>query len=240
MSGRRWGARLWWELRRAIGWVWLLPLALVIAALAIMAASGTPPAQRPATLREALEIGLPLCAPFLAVPLLESEWARGTVALLAVRASLTWTLLARLAWVGVYLVALVVGGCVATLGMAGGHAPFGADAQWLGATLLIALAPAALLGALALLATSLAVEAAAGYIIGAAFWLLNLIGGLALPGDSVWRAFLLFGWSFAPAGSAAPAWWVGKLALLGIAALLLALQPLLLRSEARFIAQSSD
>jgi hypothetical protein len=229
-------ARLGWELRLGLSWAWALPPAGVVAVLVAMARSGTPLPDRPPGMRTMLEIGLPPLSLPLIVPLLAAEWEQRTVGLLALRSRLVGVLFRRLALVFAYLFVVVEAAGLASLVHAGPPAP-GEPARWVAQSLLIALAPALLLGALALLVTHLTVSATAGYLVAVGCWLANLVAAVGPPFARL-RLYLLFSWTFS-AGAGQPDWVAGKLLLLVAAGMLLALQAPLLRREARYVRESA-
>jgi hypothetical protein len=226
--------RLDFELRLSLSWAWALLAAGTALVLALMQQSGTPFVARPPAMRSLLEFALPpICLP-LVVPLLATEWEQHTIPQLALRDRLVRVLLWRLLPTAAYLVGVVLAATLASVIRAPQPLSEGGDPRWLAQNLLIALAPTALLAALALLVTHLAVSVVSGYLVPVGFWLANLLACDAPPPFDRARPYLLFSWSCPPAPPR-PGWVAGKLLLLAGAALLLAAQSPLLRREARLM-----
>lgn len=234
-SIHRWQlARLRFEGRLSLARLAALPTVSVLIAVPVMAAHGTPPTERAVALRTILELGLPPLGVFLSAPLLEREWAQGTLATLALRAPLMQVLLLRLLFSLAFLLGVASAVTLSSL-VACPYAPDGdGSVRWLAGSLLAASAPTLLLIAVALLVTHALGSVVSGYLVAIAVWLASLVGTQALPPTSGWRALLLFGWTFPPPpGGVNWAW--GKIILLSCALLLLAGQAPLLRHEARLI-----
>lgn len=230
--------RLTFEARLTVTWAWLLPMVGILLTRIVLELSQTPRDQSAHVLRMAFELGLPIFGAFLAPPLLQREWAQGTLAQLALRTPLVRVLLLRL----VLLVAcvsmlVIVSALLTTNEVRGLHT--NDLSRWITGTLLTALPPMLLLVNWALLIEHLTKSAVAGYLVAMAFWLANIFLGLSLPEGSAFRPFLLFGWSL-PQASANQSWVVGKITLLMFAAVLFTVQVPLLRDEGGLIRSHSE
>ncbi len=178
---------LWYQGRLGLSWAGLAPpltLAGAVLALSLLAPLG----ERGHDLGVALEVGLPLLAGLLAVPLVLAEQERHTLDLLAVRVPLPQLLLARLAVLAVALLTC------------GGLAVLVAQVLWggpgLGAALPRALAPGLAFATLGLLAAHAGRSPVHGYLLIVAVWIGVLVSVTLLPRSDPWLTLNPFGWTY--------------------------------------------
>ncbi|HLI69645.1 MAG TPA: hypothetical protein VKV19_07790 [Ktedonobacteraceae bacterium] len=247
------GSAYGWEMRQSFAWIWFLPLLAVAGSLLFTwfiywleshsQAPGVNTIHHKVVivldyihpLRNTLELLLPILSVFLATDLLLKEWRRGTLMLLTTRQSLLWFLVVRSGYLIGYLT-LVTGGAILLSWWLTPNLPSSLNmGVWLWQTLLTVMAPTLFLMALGLLVAHLSVNSIAGYVLPACCWLANWLYALQVEQahtQSSILSYLLFGWSDKDLTPYPDAWLPGKILLCLAAALLLTVQPLLLRKMA--------
>ncbi len=177
---------LWYHGRLGLSWSGLAPLLTLASALGALSVL-VPLHERRHDLGVILEVGLPLLAGLLAVPLLLAEQERNTLVLLAVRAPLARLVMVRLALLAVYLLWC----CGLALLVARGL--WGGPMVW--AALPRAAAPGVTFATLGLLAAHGGRSTVHGYLVVAAVWVGALVSPALLPHSEPWLTLDPFGWT---------------------------------------------
>lgn len=241
------------ELRRAWSWAWFLPILLVVGALLITRATYTAPPRLPGypindsgpdyadNVRHTLELFLPVVALFMSNQLLADEWRLGTLTQLALRRTILWVVCERFLYVCVYLIVVSFVAALVSKSITMHQQQETGWADWVGQVLLTAIPPAILLSTIALFFTHLTVNASVGYIVAISYWVANLLLGPLLLAEkqTQWLLYNLNSWTFSLSADDVD-WQKGKALLLAIGVIVLLIQGVMLRQEARFVHNMQD